>query len=471
MTFSRRSFMKWAASVSTLAVASPHATNLVPLFSGDDGPAFRTDLLPPQKEVWDNLAWMAALGPKLTGNKAHNSYIDFLQSNMEKVGLEVTRDRYTLPMWEAKRWEIAVQTATGDTFKPKVTSYYPYSGQTPPEGVTGELEYVGSDPTFFDLQKLKGKVALVDFARASREWDMMYGQWGVYPVDAQFPDVRRPTRQYSVGLSQFLEAGAVAVILVWTDVSDANAEEQYTPFSRPPQGIPGLYVGRETGVKLSALASAGAKATVVLEATVSPDTPTDTLIATLRGNSSDEALVVNTHTDGPNATEENGGIALLALAKYFTRIPKSERRRDIVFPMTSGHFAHPWVPDIKGAVEKHPDLIQRTVAAVTVEHLACREWMDDATLTHYRPTGENEWNVTITKHKAMADLAMEALQGSSAVRRTGVVNPLHDNGWFGVGTPFGMAGIPTIQYIPQPNYLLVGAANGCIDKLSSDLMY
>ena len=34
-----------------------------------------------------------------------------------------------------------------------------------------------------------------------------------------------------------------------------------------------------------------------------------------------------------------------------------------------------------------------------------------------------------------------------------------------------MAGMPTIQYIPQPNYLLVGAANGCIDKLSSDLMY
>jgi hypothetical protein len=471
MTFSRRSFMKWAASVSTLAVTVQHSTKLVPLFADSFGSGYRPELLPSQKEIWDNLTWMAMLGPKYTGNKAHTTYVEFLASNMEKLGLEVTRDRYTLPMWEARRWEIKIETVGGETFKPKVTSYYPYSGQTPPEGVTGELEYVGSDPTFFDLQKLKGKVALVDFARASREWDMMYGQWGVYPVDAQFPDVRRPTRQYSVGLSHFLEAGAVAVILVWTDVSDANAEQQYTPFSRPPQGIPGLYVGRETGVKLSALASAGAKATVVLEATVSPDTPTDTLIATLRGNSSDEALVVNTHTDGPNATEENGGIALLALAKYFTRIPKSERRRDIVFPMTSGHFAHPWVPDIKGAVEKHPDLIQRTVAAVTVEHLACREWMDDATLTHYRPTGENEWNVTITKHKAMANLAMEALQGSSAVRRTGVVNPLHDNGWFGVGTPFGMAGIPTIQYIPQPNYLLVGAANGCIDKLSSDLMY
>jgi hypothetical protein len=471
MTFSRRSFMKWAAQVSTLAVAAPHSNKFVPLLGDSFGSGYRPDLLPPQKEIWDNLTWMAMLGPKYTGNKAHVTYVDFLETNMKKIGLEVTRDRYTLPMWEAHRWGIKIQTATGETFEPKVTSYYPYSGQTPPEGVTGELYYVGSNPTFFNLKNLKGKVALVDFVSGTREWQMMYTKWGVCPADAKFPDSWRPARGAITNLSQFLDAGAVAVILVWTDISDENAQDQYTPFSRPPQGLPGLYVGRETGIKLSQLASAGAKATVTLEATTTPDTPTDTLIATLPGNSSEEATIVNTHTDGPNATEENGAIALLALAKYFSQIPKSERRRDIVFPMHTGHFALPWVPDVRGVVEKHPDLVKRTVAAVTVEHLACKEWLDDATLTHYKPTGQNVWDVTITKHKAMADLAMEALQGRSAVHNTGVVNPLHDNGWFGVGTPFGMAGIPTIQYIPQPNYLLAGPPNGCIDKLSSDLLY
>ena len=126
---------------------------------------------------------------------------------------------------------------------------------------------------------------------------------------------------------------------------------------------------------------------------------------------------------------------------------------------------------VQGVIDKHPDLLPRTVAAFTIEHFGCREWMDDATLTHYHPTGENDWSPTITKHKAIADLAMEALQGSSEVHRTAVLNPLHENGWFGVGPPFGIAGVPSIQYIPQPNYLCVGAANGCIDKLSSDLYY
>src|SRR5262249_56083844 len=101
---------------------------------------------------------------------------------------------------------------------------------------------------------------------------------------------------------------------------------------------------------------------------------------------------LNTHTDGPNATEENGAIGLIALAKYFSKIPKAERKRTLVFPMTTGHFASPWVPSIRGFIEKNPDVIKRTVAAVTVEHLGCREWLDQAGETGlpYRATAKHE---------------------------------------------------------------------------------
>ena len=55
---------------------------------------------------------------------------------------------------------------------------------------------------------------------------------------------------------------------------------------------------------------------------------------------------MHTHTDGPNATEENGAVAMLATMAevLFQKIPKSERRRDIVFPMHTGHFAGGYVP-------------------------------------------------------------------------------------------------------------------------------
>jgi hypothetical protein len=218
---------------------------------------------------------------------------------------------------------------------------------------------------------------------------------------------------------------------------------------------------------LRGLAGTGARATVVLEAEVTPDSPSDTLIATLPGATADEVIIVNTHTDGPNATEENGAIGILALATYFAKLPRASRRRTMVFPLTTGHFASPWVPSIRGVIEKHPDLIRKAVGALTIEHLGCREWMDDAAF-RYHATGKNEWSVAITPLESTGRLMVDALGGSPD--RAAVVNPV-DGGWLGEGSALSRAGVPTIGYIPQPHYLLAGPADGCIDKLSPDLLH
>jgi hypothetical protein len=129
------------------------------------------------------------------------------------------------------------------------------------------------------------------------------------------------------------------------------------------------------------------------------------------------------------------------------------------------------VPSIRGVIEKHPEVIKRAVAAVTVEHLGCREWLDTAQAgkaMRYQPTGKNEWSVAITPDKAMGAALAGALKGS--LDRAGVVNPVN-GGWLGEGSSLSRAGIPTIGYIPQPNYLLAGPADGCIDKLSPELLH
>jgi hypothetical protein len=465
MSYSRRSFIKWAASVSAMAVAGPRGLGTMVLRGAAESP-LRRDLLPTQKQVWDDLAWMAKLGPKYTGNPAHTEFVEFLARNMKEAGLDVARERYTLPRWEAKRWEISVGPSGGSAAKIPVTSYFPYSGQTPAAGVSGPLVYAGTSPDF-KTEGLAGKVVLIDFHTSTRQWSHEYQAWGVNPPGEHFPDAIRPARAGVSDLTKFAKAGALAVILGWTDVSDGNAADQYSPFSRPPQGIPGVYVGRETLAKLRGLAGSGAQATVVLEAQVFPDTPTDTVIATLPGQMADEVIIVNTHTDGPNATEENGAVGILALARYFSKIPKSERRRTLVMPLTTGHFAGPWVPSMRGIIQKYPDLIKKAVAAVTVEHLGCQEWMDDASY-HYKATGKNEWSVAITPDASMGHAMVEALSGS--IDRCGVVNPVN-GGWLGEGGGLSRAGVPTIGYIPQPNYLLAGPVDTRMPKLSAELMH
>jgi len=460
MAYSRRRFLQWAAAVSAVGVRSSAAAA---------APAgYRPQLLPSRREIWEQQTWMAKLGPKYTGNRAHVEFVEFLATTMKKLGLDVARERYTFPRWDARRWSLSIAGAS--PFQPHVTSYFPYSGQTTAEGVTGELVFAGRNPSFA-LDDLQGKVALIECPVNTRRFAELYQAWGIHPAGDRFPAETHPARGPVADLTPFQKAGAVAVVLAWTDISDENAADQYTPFSRPPQNIPGVYVGRDVGMRLRALVGTGVRATVVLEAETIADAPTETIVATLPGASDDEVVMLNTHTDGPNATEENGALGLVALAKYFSKMPRAERRRTLVFPMTTGHFAGPWVPSIRGFIQKNPDLIKKTVAAVTVEHLGCREWLDEVATggaIRYRDTGRMEWSVAITPSRPMGNLLVDAVQGS--LDRAGVVNPVK-GGFLGEGSSLSRAGVPTIGYIPQPNYLLAGPADGCIEKLSPELMH
>src|SRR5262245_42819266 len=255
MAYSRRRFLQWAAAVSAIGV---------PGRAGAAPPAgYRPQLLPSRREIWEQQTWMAKLGPKYTGNKAHVEFVEFLATTMQKLGLDVSRDRYTFPRWDARRWSLSIAPQGASPFQAHVTSYFPYSGRTTAQGVTGELVFAGRNPSFA-LDNLQGKIALVECPVNTRKFAELYQAWGIHPAGDHFPAETRPARGPVNDLTQFQKAGAIAVILAWPDISDANAADQYTPFSRPPQNIPGVYVGRDVGARLRALAGAGtgAKATV-----------------------------------------------------------------------------------------------------------------------------------------------------------------------------------------------------------------
>jgi hypothetical protein len=440
----------------------------VPLFVDGVETGFRPALLPSQEEVWERVTWMAGLGPKFTGNAAHAQFVEFLAAELAALGLDVARDHYTFPRWEAKRWGITAQPASGAPFGVPVTSYWPYSGQTPAGGVSGELLYGGTHPDY-QLGGVAGKIVYVDIANQPAKWSEMYETWGVLPPGTAFPSQHSMLRTPVSKLGAFQKAGAAAVILGWTNVSDGNAADQYTPFGAALQNIPALYVGRESGARLKAAAGGGARATLVLEADIFPDAPTDTILATLPGSSGDEVIIVNTHTDGSNALQENGGVGILALAKYFSRIPRAERKRTLVFVLATGHFANSYVPSIRGVIGKHPELMQKAVAALAMEHLGAREWADDADLKNYRATGLDEWILAITRLKPTGDVMLEAFRDLGK-RRMAVINPVK-GGFFGEGAPLAAAGVPTAAFMAAPDYLCTAPANGCIEKLSAELMH
>jgi hypothetical protein len=476
---SRRQFIELASAAALSSIVpGAYAANLA---GSASAVTFNPRLLPPADDVWASLEAMNQGGvPRFTGNAAHRKFVDMLESDMKGTGLQCTRDSYTFPRWEARKWSLAATPKNGSRIELPVTYYYPHSGQTGPQGVTGAMAYVGkivSDGSSKAVLSgdLKGKILLVEYEIAARDYNEWYRPWGYYSpaVKPELDKYVSSTMAEGNGwrLGEYKNAGAVGVIFVWSNLSDGQAMGQNWPFGQPIQGLPALLVGRDTGTKLRRLASEGATATLTLEADVFQNAGTDSLVATLPGASSDEVLIVNTHTDGPNAIQENGGVMLVALAKYFSKVPQSSRRRTLVFSLASGHDNGAYVPGKQGGfIERHPDLVKKAMASVAVEHFGCREWRDDASHTHYTATGNDELTYAMTHHQLLAKLELETAPGT-AERRVAAVEPTPQGRYLGVGGSLAGLGMPTLGLYGSPTYLNMVAADGCMSKLTKAHMY
>jgi hypothetical protein len=418
---------------------------------------------------------MVELGPRLTATSPHLQFTDALEDGFRAAGCTVTRDPYPFDQWIARRSSLDV--VSGPSAGPvPVASEYTYSGQTGPQGVTGELVYLGPAPS--DGDAVAGLLAGVPGGLAGRIvlMDAPVAPLTVGSLDPLLTYRHDPDRTISETddykrawttlltiprLDAFKAAGAAGVVLS-LDASAANAAGQYTPFIWGYADLPALIVDRETGARLRRAAAGVPKVRLVLEATLRR-TSSDSLVATLPGNgSTDELLIVNTHTDGQNAFEENGGIACVELARRAKALGRSRRDRTLVFCCSTGHFSGGGQPQTQGFIDDHPELIARAAAALTIEHFGAREWLDDA--RGYHPTGQIEIGAIFHSQTGIVPPAIASLK-SADLRRTELLRPAAVT-FFGVGAALHEKGVPSVAFIAGPNCLLaLEGTEGHLDKL------
>jgi hypothetical protein len=465
MPVSRKDFLK-GAGATALGLMLPGSAAPAPLDT-ESFPELTSGALPDTEELWKWMQQLAGWCPAYTGSPGHVAFVNFLDRELRKLKLAPQRKTFTLPYWELKSYGLKVG---GETIH--ATGYRPYSGITPPGGITAPLYDAGTAPKL-DLSGVAGKIALVEMSPAApRSAAFRAGKLlGAYPANATVPNVLYgviASYRTTPELKQFEQAGAAGVVYIWNGISDANAEDQALPFSSPSSTVPALWVGNATGHKLKKLAASGASMNLTLQASIRPDTPTDNLWAVLPGKT-DETIIVNTHTDGCNANEENGALGVVALAKYFAKIPLAQRNRTLVFLMTTGHFAHGYVRGTEDWRNTNPELMKKAVACVTIEHLGATEWVDHPETNEYKPTGEYEWGVAYTPLAPEGSVFLKAVQGTEA-KNTYAYQP--EAAYPGEGAGFWRAGIPAISYIPTPQYLFVSPAKGgALNKLDKHRMH
>jgi hypothetical protein len=409
--------------------------------------------LPSAAALRADIQRMVDFGPRLTGSDAHNAYIDWLEREFAAAGCRLLpRDDKELVCWEAKSYGLEVGG------KPvKVAAYEPRSQETGPKGVSGPLALPGAVTA--------GSIPVVDLPLPAPLTEGIFlgltteTHWsGHTTADYVGRDYRRLWIVEGAETAPYKELGAAGVVFV-LDASYEALLGDYAPFLDDFQNLPALYVDRDTGAELRAAAATQTPAKLTLDAT-RRKVKSPSIVAVLPGES-DEALILNTHTDGQNFVEENGGVGLVHLARHYASTKKLGRT--LVFSLVTGHMA-PNMPQTQGFIDDHPDLVACAAAAITIEHLGCQEWVDDKS-AGYRYTGDPEVFGIWTTQGRMKDVTSAAVKDYDIPHCALLRGPPQ----FGIGGAFQTSGVPQIGALAGPNYLVSVVDDGHMDKLDADL--
>ena len=419
----------------------------------------------------ERINWLRQHGPRETGNIEHVRFVNHIAEQVASLGFRVHKDTHRFDRWSvhdtSSRCALTVHGPGVESPIVLVASAYPYSGNTGPNGVTGPLQLFNCSRWWKDGI---GKIAVVEVPNPSVPIKLLFDEIGHLPAGAAgFPDTyRHPVLSSTVfgpDLAAAKAAGAIGLVAVWRGLTAAQAADQYVPFTFPYRDIPAVWVAGDEGEQLLESARHGFRATLTLDATLSPNAMTDTVWTVVEGEISNESILVVTHSDGVNPIEENGAIGVLELARMFAS--GARPKRTLVFVFVTGHLRLPAVTGHGQAatawLTAHPEWwsgkngAPRAVAGLVIEHLGA--------LARARGSSHDQVEPAVELTYATNSAMLEILKTSWAGRQRGkvlIAQPgclIH----FGEGEPLYKQGIPAIALASVPEYLLVTTKADIVD--------
>lgn len=456
-------------------------------------------------------AWLKQLhdfGPiRMTGTKECRAFEEWLAQQFAGLGFTIERDQFRLTSWECRVTDcsIAVKEDSGATRNVDVVAYYPFGGSTKGKpAVTGRLlvvpgTNVAAARAFADstgAAALADAIVVMDMplraaapaapaAGAARQAtpaaNAQAGRGGLGRFPEQAPPRTAgagpsPAGQGGREIMEVFEDRCRGLILCYTDVSNDTAMHNYLPFSDRHRKIPAIWAGAE-GSRYLRSVSGKASATIRCDATMTPNSRADTILATMKGTS-DEVVFLTTQTDGPNEVNENGALGVLALATYYSKLPAAARRRTLVCSLPTGHYASGAIQDAvtgsgrragtRGVLDKWPDMTKRIVAQMAMEQMGAMEWVD--LNGKFVPSGNvasERWIPTPATVQMSAKIFMASTIGEDPKFSNAAVV---EGGAPGEGGSVRSLGLPGIGLMGQPSYFFRCDPKGVLEKLNPNVM-
>jgi hypothetical protein len=299
---------------------------------------------------------------RISGTKYEVMTADLIEAKFRSLGMaDIHRKEFDLaPSWFPIDWSLAAsgagKTQTFKTLLPALHSV-PIPGELDIEAVWVGLgtaaDFAGRD--------VRGKAAVIHTMLAPGEM----GQSAVI--------------EGSIGRA--VAAGAVAIIGIWGYYDNYAVWQSLgrTVYSSDVK-IPAFWLGFEDGKLLRDQIAAGpTRLKMRLTTEMRPGLKSPSIYGTLPGTT-DENVIVLAHMDGwfDAALDNASGISvMLAVAEHFAKVPRAERRRNIIFVGTAGH--HVGSPNSPYLRDQRADLMAKTALMINCEHVAAAQTLNWST--------------------------------------------------------------------------------------------
>jgi hypothetical protein len=250
-----------------------------------------------------------------------------------------------------------------------------------------------------------------------------------------------------------IKAGAIGAVIVMPLSFDV-LKGVYT-FGVPAlHDMPSLYLDRDTGAEIVAMAGKSATLRLISH---TEQAEAYQLFGYLPGRDygtpDDKQILLITHTDGPAISQENGGLGILSVVKYFSSIPRAERPRTLMLFYDCRHY----MPGAERAfaaqdyASSHPDVYKKVIAAMGIEHLGQIKVEEGNGQPFHRTNLEEMSSVWVTNNQHLVDIAVSAVKENN-LRRTQVQCPgrkgIHGGAqgpWYGLGGIAGRIHVPGVS--------------------------
>lgn len=395
------------------------------------------------------------LGPRLTGSEQQHELVNHLEARLKDMGYSVNSDEFSFQCMQP--FTSPPSLTIGDE-SIEISSVFPYSGFTPPEGISGELIWLhGTLPRW---SSARGKIAVVGISNPNISFEALVKTWeGSKPWGLQNTPLL-PATIAGASIVKAKSAGVQAVIFSWDDtISPAAAANQYLPFTFDYQGIPVIFTAGQASKQVIKAAEEYKHATLSLISCGLEEATSRTIWAVAEGAKSDETILVVTHTDGINIVEENGHIGVLQLAQD---VLASKPQRTHVFIFVSGHMRIPAVTKHGQATTKwlhdHPewwrgqDGERKAMVGLVIEHLGAMEFVDDPAEARLNGTGQVMPEILYANTQELALLLTKEWDGIEQGQKR--ISKPSAFVQFGEGEPLSQLAIPNVALVTAPLYLL-----------------